>query len=140
MDPALDPVLQRALKRYKQWFGSYKRSGELKKVPVWLVVNDGRIEFTTRPDTYKVSRIRRNPRVVCFLGSKNGPAISGRAEVITDPEALWRAYRAFAKIYPVPMLFYGWAVRRQIRAGKRVLVRVHPDEPNPLAGLTDPML
>lgn len=135
-----DTNIERALKRYTQWFGSYKRSGELVKIQVWLTVNAGRIEFLTRADTYKVKRIRRNARVICFLGSQDGPAIAGRAEIITDPEALWRAYRAFTKIYPLRMFFYGWAVRRQIQAGKRVLVRVHPDEPNPLAGLTDPVV
>ena len=31
-----------------QWFGSYKTSGELKKLQVFLVVNDGQIEFLTR--------------------------------------------------------------------------------------------
>jgi hypothetical protein len=31
-----------------QWFGSYKRSGELKKIQVWLIVNQGQIEFLTR--------------------------------------------------------------------------------------------
>ena len=76
--------LERAVRRYKQWFGSYKKSGELKKIQVWLVVNKGRIEFTTQTDSYKVKRVRRNPRVVCLIGSKEGPTISGTAEIVTD--------------------------------------------------------
>jgi hypothetical protein len=43
--------LERAIKRYNQWFGSYKRSGELVKVQVWLTVNNGCIEFLTLDDS-----------------------------------------------------------------------------------------
>jgi hypothetical protein len=31
----MTPDLERAVKRYKQWFGSYKKSGELIKVQVF---------------------------------------------------------------------------------------------------------
>src|SRR6201993_408013 len=37
----MTPELQRALRRHTQWFGSYKASGELKKIHVWLLVNGG---------------------------------------------------------------------------------------------------
>jgi len=50
----MTPELERAVKRYTQWFGSYKKSGELIKVQVWLTVNNGCIEFLTLDDSYKV--------------------------------------------------------------------------------------
>src|SRR5262249_38837314 len=55
----MTPELKRALKNHTQWFGSYKKSGELAKVQVWLVVNSGRIEFLTSKDSYKVRRVQR---------------------------------------------------------------------------------
>ena len=66
----MTPELERAVKRYRQWFGSYKKSSELIKVQVWLTVNSGCIEFLTLDDSYKVKRIRRNPRVICYIGDK----------------------------------------------------------------------
>jgi hypothetical protein len=45
-------------------------------------LNNGCIEFLTLDDSYKVKRIRRNPRVICYLGAKDGPAIPGAAEVV----------------------------------------------------------
>jgi hypothetical protein len=51
----MTPELERAVKRYRQWFGSYKKSGELIKVQVWLTINNGCIEFLTLDDSYKVS-------------------------------------------------------------------------------------
>lgn len=49
----MTPDLERAVKRYKQWFGSYKKSGELIKVQVWLTVNNGCIEFLTLDDSFE---------------------------------------------------------------------------------------
>lgn len=52
----MTPELEHALKRHTQWFGSYKASGELKKIQVWLVVNGGQIEFLTPRNSYKIVR------------------------------------------------------------------------------------
>lgn len=122
-----------------QWFGSYKKSGELTKVQVWLTVNAGRIEFLTLGASYKVKRILRNPRVICYVGSKNGPAVAGTAQIITERSELSRVYRRLWKTHPLEMArLLGIRVWIQMLAGKRVLVRVQPDEPSPLAGFSDP--
>lgn len=137
----MTPELQRALKRHTQWFGSYKASGELKKIQVWLILNDGQIEFLTPGNSYKVKRARKNPRVTCYVGSENGPAIPGTAQIITDKSEVARVYRAYWKSHPVRMtILIGLRVWIEMFLNKRVVVRVHPDEPNPLAGLTDPAI
>ena len=136
----MTPELERAVKRYKQWFGSYKKSRELIKVQVWLTVSDGCIEFLTLDDSYKVKRIRKNPRVICYIGDKEGPHIPGTAEIVMGRNAIWRVYRAYWKTHPLIMVFIAFSVRRRIGTHKQVLIRVHPDEPNPLAGVTDPMV
>ena len=133
--------LQRALKRHTQWLGSYKASGELKKLQVWLVVTDGRIEFLTPGNSYKVKRIRRNPHVICYVGGKKGPTISGTAQVITDRTEVARVYRKYWKVHPLRMaVAIGLVIWVEMLLNKRVVVRVQPDDPNPLAGLTDPAI
>jgi len=134
----MTPELERALKRYRQWFGSYKKSGELIKVQVWLTVNNGCIEFLTLDDSYKVKRIRRDPRVICYIGDKEGPHIPGAAEIVMGRNAIWRVYRAYWKTHPLIMAFIAFSIRRRIGTHKQVLIRIHPDELNPLAGVTDP--
>lgn len=135
----MTPELQRALKRHMQWFGSYKKSGDLVKVPVWLIVRDGGIEFLTPANSYKVKRLRRNPRATCYVGSKDGPAISGTAQIVSDKAELARLYRAYWRIHPLFMaLGIGLRVGLGVLAGTRVVVRVQPDEPNPLAGVNNP--
>ena len=136
----MTPELERAVKRHKLWFGSYRKSGELVKVQVWLTVNNGCIEFLTLDDSYKVKRIRREPRVICHLGAKDGPSVPGRAEIVTGRDALWRVYRAYWKINPLVMAFIALPIRRRIRNRKQVLIRVQPDSPNPLAGVTEPVV
>ena len=134
----MTPELERAVKRYRQWFGSYKKSGELIKVQVWLTVNNGCIEFLTLDDSYKVKRIRRNPRAICYVGDKEGPQISGTAEIVMGRNAARWVYRAYWKTHPLIMVLIAFSIRRRIETRKQVLIRVHPDEPNPLAGVTDP--
>ena len=135
----MTPELQRALQRHTQWFGSYKKSGELIKVQVWLVLNDGQIECLTPGSSYKVKRVRRNPHVICFVGSKDGPAISGTAQIITDHNEVKRVYRSYWKVHPVRMaIIIGLRVWIEMLLNARVVVRVQPDEPNPVAGVTDP--
>jgi uncharacterized protein len=137
----MTPELQLALKRHTQWFGSYKASGELKKIQVWLVVKGGQIEFLTPGSSYKVKRVRRNPRVICSVGSKDGPTISGTAQIITDRSEVARVYRSYWKVHPLRMaIVIGLRVWIEILLNKRVVVRVQPDEPNPLAGLSDPAI
>jgi hypothetical protein len=122
-----------------QWFGSYKASGELKKLQVFLMVNDGQIEFLTRGDTYKVKRVRRNSRVICYVGSKDGPTISGTAKIITDRSEVSRVYRKYWKAQPIRMaIVIGFVIWIEMLLNKRVVVQVQPDDPNPLAGVTEP--
>ena len=51
----MTPELERAVKAHNQWFGSYKKSGELVKIQVWLTVNNGCIEFLTSEDHSRLS-------------------------------------------------------------------------------------
>ena len=136
----MTPELERAIKRYRQWFGSYKKSGELIKVQVWLSVNNGYIEFLTLADSYKIKRIRRDPRVICYIGDKEGPSISGTAEIFMGSDSIWRVYRAYWKTHPLIMAFIALRIRRRIRNHKEVLIRVRPNVPNPLAAVTDPVV
>src|SRR5205807_6265958 len=136
----MTPELERAVKRYRQWFGSYKKSGELVKVQVWLTVNNGCIEFLTADDSYKVKRVRRDPRVICYIGDKDGPSVSGTGEIVMGRDAIWKVYRAYWKTHLLIMALIALPIRRRIKNRKQVLIRVSPDEPNPLAGMTHPVV
>lgn len=101
-------------------------------------MHEGNIEFLTPGDSYKVKRVRRNPHVISYVGSANGPAIPGTAQVITAREEIMRVYRNYWKVHPIMMaLMIGLRVWIEILLNNRVVVRVKPDDPNPLAGFSD---
>jgi hypothetical protein len=129
--------LDAAIRKHTQLFGSYTKSGELKKVRVWLTLNEGRIEFLTPAQSLKAKRVSRNPRVECFVGRQQ---VSGTASLVNDKDAIWRTYRGYWKTHPLIMLFIASGIRSKIKSGEQVLIRVVPDEPNPFAGKTDPTI
>ena len=103
-----------------------------------MIVYSGGIEFLTGKNSLKVRRLRRNPRAICYIGTKNGPAVAGTAQIISDKVEQARVYRAYWKTHPVFMLLgIGLRVWIEMLLGNRVVVRVDPDEPNPLAGVNE---
>ena len=79
----------------------------------------------------------------CHLlcGEPGRPTISGTAQIITDRSEVARVYRSYWKVHPLRMaIVIGLRVWIEMLLNKRVVVRVQPDEPNPLAGLTDPTI
>jgi PPOX class probable F420-dependent enzyme len=107
---------------------SYKRDGTGVETPVWAAPLDGKLVVFTLRDSFKVKRIRRNPRVrvaKCGMAGKvQGPWLDGTCEIVADPAREARAYQALdAK--------YGWQMRlgtlfRRIFGGleKRVILEI----------------
>ena len=75
-----------------------------------------------------------------FCGERGRSVISGTAQIITDRSEVARVYRSYWKSHPLRMaIVIGLRLWIEMLLNKRVVVRVQPDEPNPLAGLTDPV-
>src|SRR5262245_2475853 len=111
----MSPELAKAVKSYSQLFGSYTKAGELKKVRVWLTLNEGRIEFLTSSQSFKAKRVSRNTRVECFIGEHK---ISGAATIISDRDSINRTYRAYWKSHPLMMLILSFMIRSRIESGE----------------------
>lgn len=88
---------------------SFKRDGAPVDTPVWFALVDDRIVIFTDGTSYKVKRIRRNPKVElarCDVrGGLQGPWLPGSCRVVEgEPELIRRSYAALnAK--------YGWLMR-----------------------------
>ena len=66
-----------------------RRDGSLASTPVWVVSDDGRrLLVWTHASTWKVKRIRRDPRVLVaksnYRGRERGPRLEGHARVVND--------------------------------------------------------
>jgi len=130
MDPRLDAALRRAHYLYVTTYGASGKSGT---VPVWIWYDGIAAYFTTRRESLKVRRIRNTGRVTVHVGAEDGPAFEGRAELVDGrpdlESALLRAYRQ--KYWLLVPLWIGGHIKRGLRNGKSVLVRITPTASSP---------
>jgi PPOX class probable F420-dependent enzyme len=104
-------------------------TGQPHLVAMWFAVLDGDVWFETKAKSQKAVNLRRDPTISCLAEDGDvyeelrGVAIEGHAEVIDDPEALWRVGVAVWERYHGP---YSEEVRPLVELSlrKRVAVRV----------------
>jgi PPOX class probable F420-dependent enzyme len=70
--------------------------GQPHLVAMWFALVDGAICFETKAKSQKAVNLRRDPRISCLVEDGmvyeelRGVAVEGRADVVDDPEFLWR--------------------------------------------------
>jgi PPOX class probable F420-dependent enzyme len=71
---------------------TFKKNGQGVKTPVWFVLHDNAFYVYTKADSWKVKRIRNNPRVrvaVCNMrGDIKGPWLDATASRVDGDERL----------------------------------------------------
>jgi PPOX class probable F420-dependent enzyme len=71
---------------------TFKKNGQGVKTPVWFVLHENAFYAYTEADSWKVKRIRNNPRVrvaVCnFRGDIKGPWLDASASLVEGDERL----------------------------------------------------
>ncbi|MBI3636135.1 MAG: pyridoxamine 5'-phosphate oxidase family protein [Candidatus Rokubacteria bacterium] len=125
MDAAARAALATAKRIHLTTYGATGRAGT---VPVWFMVKDGSLYFTTKRGSLKAKRIRATGRATVHVGAAAGPAFEARAELVEDrpdlEDAILAAYR---RKYPVVVpLFMGPFIRRRLRRKENVVVRLTP--------------
>jgi PPOX class probable F420-dependent enzyme len=113
---------------------SFRRDGTGVATPVWFVETGGRLLVETDAASYKVRRIRRDPRVTIApctaTGRLRGIPVPARAELLPDTEVA-RVERLMARKYRVDLLFI-----KPFRALQRALHRNRPPETPVILELT----
>ena len=71
---------------------TFKKDGQGVKTPVWFVLHENAFYAYTEADSWKVKRIRNNPRVrvaVCSMrGDIKGPWLDGTASLVEGDDRL----------------------------------------------------
>jgi PPOX class probable F420-dependent enzyme len=113
---------------------SFRRDGTGVATPVWFVEAGGRLLVETDAGSYKVRRIRRDPRVTIApctaTGRLRGTPVPAWAELLPDAEVA-RVERLMARKYRVDLLFI-----KPFRALQRALRRNRPRETPVILELT----
>jgi PPOX class probable F420-dependent enzyme len=125
----VEPSLEAALRAAKYMhLTTYSRAGQPGTVPTWLWFHGGLVYFTTRRDSLKARRIRRDGRVHVHAGRRDGPGFEGHAEWVDDRPDLERAildaYRA--KYWILIPLGMGRHILRGLARKTSVLIRITP--------------
>lgn len=84
---------------------TFKRDGGGVAAPVWLVADGDRLAVWTPADSWKVKRLRRDPRVTLVPCGRRGAVsdgavpVEGTADVIDDPSVVSAIESALKKKY-----------------------------------------
>ncbi|WP_137724296.1 pyridoxamine 5'-phosphate oxidase family protein [Prescottella subtropica] len=101
-------------------------------VAMWYAVIDGELWFETKAKSQKAVNLRRDDRITMMIedgdtyDTLRGVSIEGRAEIIDDPEALFKVGISIWERYTGP---YSEDVKPAVEMmlHKRVAVRIVPD-------------
>jgi PPOX class probable F420-dependent enzyme len=103
---------------------TFKRSGQGVKTPVWFVLNNDALYVYTEVDSWKVKRIRSNPRVrvaVCNMrGDVKSQWFDGTASIVEGEERL-TADKLLDRKYFLKGLFN---VLSRIGRHKRAMIKI----------------
>lgn len=105
---------------------TFKKNGQGVKTPVWFVLHNDALYVYTEADSWKVKRIRNNPRVrvaVCGMrGDVKGPWLDATASLVEGDERRV-ADRLLDRKYFLKVIFNFLS---RINRHKRVMVKIEP--------------
>jgi PPOX class probable F420-dependent enzyme len=133
----MDSSTERALRSANRiYVTTWSLSGKSGTVPVWFMLKEGCLYFTTLRASLKARRIKATGKIRVRVGSKDGPGLEGRAEWVEDQPELEReilnTYRRKHRIL-VP-LFMGRRIRRRLLNKESVVIRITPVAPTSPTG------
>jgi uncharacterized protein len=110
---------------------TFKKNGEGVRTPVWFAIDGDRLVVFTDGTSYKVKRIRRDPRArvaACDVrGSLRGPFYDGRAEILEPGPAEEQAYRLLTRKYGWQKRLLDVFSRLGGRMGRRAVISIALD-------------
>ncbi|MGI9163035.1 MAG: PPOX class F420-dependent oxidoreductase [Mycobacterium sp.] len=84
---------------------TFKRNGDGISTPMWIGRDGADLFMWTAEDSWKVKRVRNNPRVLLAPSGRFGKVrdgvlpVEGTAEVLTDPDTVERLRRVIQRKY-----------------------------------------
>jgi len=110
---------------------TFKRSGEAVATTLWIAHNEDYLFVWTPAESWKVKRVRNNPRVTLTpcgrFGKlrKGASPVDGIADVITDPATVHRCAGVIARKYGLQYRLVTLVERLAARGAKpRVILRI----------------
>lgn len=107
---------------------SYKRDGNGVQTPVWVAPLEDKLVVFTLKESFKVKRVRRNPKVrvaACTVrGTLTGPWHDGTCVEVTDPARQALAYASLTRKYGMMMRISTWMRKLTGSLDKRTILEI----------------
>ncbi|HEV8715383.1 MAG TPA: pyridoxamine 5'-phosphate oxidase family protein [Candidatus Binatia bacterium] len=94
--------------------------------PVWFIYDGQAVYLTAAPTSYKARRVKRSSPVRIWVGSKEGPSFTGKAEIIEDLALVERMGTAYQQKYWIAWLGLFRPRASRVAAGKTIAIKVTP--------------
>jgi PPOX class probable F420-dependent enzyme len=110
---------------------TFRRDGSAVETPVWFAPIDRRLYVFTDGTSYKVRRLRRDPRIkvaACTVGGRvTGSWQTGRGRIVSEPDLVGRAYGALHAKYGWQMAAVDLLSRLAGRIKRRLILELELD-------------
>ena len=94
--------------------------------PVWFIYDGEAVYLTTAPTSYKARRLKHSSPVRIWVGSKEGPSFTGKAEIIEDLALVERMGNAYKQKYWIAWLGFFRPRASRVASGQTVAIKVTP--------------
>jgi len=96
--------------------------------PVWFTTtaDNNAILIQTGPETWKAKRIKRGSPALVWIGSANGPAFIGKAEIANDAAMVNKILTDFHNKYWQNRVMGVGPSRTRFKSGERIAIRITP--------------
>ncbi len=104
-----------------------KDGNQSRPAPVWFTTTpDHIVLLETRPDSWKAKRIRRGSPALIWIGTQDGPAFIGKAEITSDAAVLNRIISDYPQKYMLARIGYARPTQEKFDSGQIVAIKVTP--------------
>ena len=105
-----------------------KDGNQSKAAPVWFTTtaDNSAVLIQTGPKTWKAKRIRRGSPALVWIGSADGPAFIGKAEITNDTATVNQILTDFHNKYWQNRVMGVGPSRARFQSGERIAIRITP--------------
>lgn len=111
------------------YVATVRKGGNQSKVaPVWVTTStdNKQVLIQAGPDTWKIKRIKRGSPVLVWIGSANGPAFIGKAEITGEAAVQKKILDDFREKYWENRVMGVGPSRAAFDSGKKVAIKITP--------------
>ncbi|HYB92428.1 MAG TPA: hypothetical protein VEC38_15430 [Candidatus Binataceae bacterium] len=104
-----------------------KDGNQSKPAPVWFITTkDNEVLIETSPKSWKARRIKRGSPAIIWIGSMQGPAFIGKAEIAADPAIQSRIVDEYPRKYLLARMGFARPTKEKFAAEQIVAIRITP--------------